>query len=658
MRRFQWGVVCGAFVLTACTPVLEEVEIGSRTTPVLMVNGLPFRDLNRNGTLDRYEDWRLSVEARADDLLARMTLAEKAGTMVHASLPGLDGELGGILNATQYDLDTIRGWVLERHITSAITFLATDAISLAEQNNTLQEIAEHGRLGIPLTISTNPRNHFQVQHGTSVRSVGFSLWPETTGFGAIGDADLVRRFAQIARSEYRATGLHMALSPMADLATEPRWGRINGTFGEDPHAVRALVEAYVEGFQGGRDGLTQDGVASVVKHWVGYGAAAEQGFDGHSPYGRYAAFPGGAFDQHIVPFEGAFQVNVAGVMPAYIIPRDLVHAGRAVEQVAAGFNPYLLTDLLRRRYGFDGVIVSDWGIMSDCPRECMEGVEPGEPWVIGTPWGMEEASVLERYVRGVEAGLDQIGGSHEPKILLEAVERGLLSEARLNASVKRILRDKFRQGLFENPFVNPAQAEAVLGNPETHAEALAAQRRSVVLLKNERGVLPLAQGTRKVFVHGIDPEAVRAKGFVVASDVADAELAIVRLESPREMLHPRHLFGLFMHEGNLAFAPGQEGFDLVAGLAARGIPVLASVTMTRPAVLTELLPHVDGLFADFGVSHEALLEVMLGQAEPEGRLPFELASSMAAVIAQKPDVPHDSDNPLFPIGFGLRYGED
>jgi len=218
------------------------------------------------------------------------------------------------------------------------------------------------------------------------------------------------------------------------------------------------------------------------------------------------------------------------------------------------------------------------------------------------------------------------------------------------------LRDKFRQGLFDNPFVDPVQAEEILGNPDTHAQALAAQRRSLVLLKNDRGALPLAQTSRKVFVHGIDAELVRGKGFDVVADAEDAELAIVRLESPRELLHPRYLFGLFMHEGSLAFAPGQEPFDLVAGLAARGVPVLASVTMTRPAVLTELMPHVEGLFADFGVSDEALLEVMLGQAEPEGRLPFELASSMEAVIAQKPDLPHDSDKPLFPIGFGLRYG--
>jgi len=660
MRQFHFGAALGvlALALVACgtqqPPV--QVELGTRAAPLLTVDGLQFRDLNRNGALDAYEDWRLSPDARADDLVARMTLAEKAGAMVHSSLPGLDGEHGGIINATIYNLDVIGGWIRDKHINSAITRLATTPAALAEQNNGLQEIAESTRLGIPLTVSTDPRNHFQVQHGTSVRANGFSMWPEATGFGAIGDADLVRRFAQTARREYRATGIHMALSPMADLASEPRWGRVNGTFGEDPQMVKSLVEAYVEGFQGGRDGLTQDGVVSVVKHWVGYGAAADEGFDGHNAYGRYSAFPGNAFDQHVVPFEGAFAVKVGGVMPTYTILRDLVHEGHAVEQIAGGFNRYLLQDLLRGRHGFDGVIVSDWGIMSDCPRECVEGSDPGEPWVIGTPWGMEDATVLERHVRGVEAGLDQIGGSNEPEFLIEAVERGLLSEARLDVSVKRILRDKFRQGLFENPFVDPAQAEVILGQPETHAEALAAQRRSLVLLKNDRGALPLAATSRKVFVHGIDADVVRGKGFHVVDDAGEAELAIVRLESPREMLHPRHLFGLFLHEGSVAFAPGQEGFDVVAGLAARGVPVLASVTMTRPAVVTELLPHVDGLFADFGVSHEALLDVMLGQAEPEGRLPFELASSMQAVAAQKPDLPHDSDNPLFPIGFGLGYG--
>jgi len=642
--------------LAACgTQQPAQVELGTRAAPLLAVDGLQFRDLNRNGALEPYEDWRLPPDARADDLVSRMTLAEKAGAMVHSSLPGLDGEHGGIINATVYNLDVIGEWIRDRHINSAITRLATTPAALAEQNNTLQEIAETTRLGIPLTISTDPRNHFQVQHGTSVRANGFSLWPEATGFGAIGDADLVRRFAQIARREYRATGIHMALSPMADLATEPRWGRVNGTFGEDPQLVKSLVQAYVEGFQGGPDGLAQDGVVSVVKHWVGYGAAADEGFDGHNAYGRYSAFPGNAFDRHLVPFEGAFAVKVGGVMPTYTILRDLVHEGHAVEQVAGGFNRYLLQDLLRGRYGFDGVIVSDWGIMSDCPRECVEGSEPGEPWVIGTPWGMESATPLERHVRGIEVGLDQIGGSHEPGILIEAVERGLLTEARLDESVKRILRDKFRQGLFENPFVDPEATNALFSNPQTHAEALAAQQRSLVLLKNE-GVLPLGTSGLKVYVHGIDADIARSKGLNVVTDAGEAELAIVRLNSPRELLHPRHLFGLMLHEGNLAFAPGQDEFDMVADLAARNIPVLASVTLTRPAVLTELLPHVSGLFADFGISHEALLDVVLGSASPQGRLPFELPSSMDAVRAQLPDVPHDSENPLFPIRFGLGYG--
>lgn len=634
-----------------------QPQLGTRAVPRLEVEGLQFRDLNRNGRLDAYEDWRLPAERRADDLVARMELAEKAGTMMFGSLPAIGGDFSGG-EATRYDLDKARVLLLERHISSAITRLAVSPATLAEQHNALQELAEQGRLGIPLTIATDPRNHFQFTAGASVQASGFSVWPETTGLAAIGDAATVRRFADIARREYRAVGIHMALSPMADLATEPRWPRINGTFGEDAQLARRLVGAYVEGFQGGREGAGSDGVASVVKHWVGYGAAAEQGFDSHNPYGRYAAFPGGNFAQHIVPFEDAFAAQVAGVMPTYSILRDLEHEGHTLEQVGGGFNRWLLTDLLRNRHGFAGIVLSDWLITADCPRECLEGSEPGQPWVLGMPWGMEQASKLERYVRGVEAGLDQFGGSEEPEFLVEAVRQGLLTEQRLDQSVRRILVQKFRQGLFENPFVDPERAESVLGDPASRAAALDAQRRSLVLLKNQDGILPLsATPPRKVFLHGIAAEVATAKGLAVVEDPLQADLAIVRLHTPFQRLHPGHMFGVLQHEGDLDFGPGEEQFDLVSRLAAQGVPVVATVYLDRPAVLASILPKTSALLGDFGVSDEALLDVVVGAATPEGRLPFELPSSMEAVRTQKPDLPHDSTDPLFPFGFGLSYGE-
>jgi len=635
------------FSLKLSAAVADQPKLGSRQIPILTVDGLKFRDLNRNNQLDPYEDWRLSPADRTADLVSRMSLAEKAGTMMHGWLSAAgDG----------YDLNKARWLILEKHITSGITWLTAGPACFARQNNALQEVAEHTHLGIPVTVSTDPRSLFREKEGADKKSPELSMWPAAAGFGAIGDPDAVRLFADISRREYRAVGIHMGLSPMADLASEPRWGRISGTFGEDPEQVRELVQAYAEGLQGCPDGLARDGVISVVKHWAGHGAAAEKGFDGHLAYGRWSAFPGAAFEQHLIPYEGAFAAKVSGVMPSYTILRDLVHDGHVMEPVGGAFNQYLLTDLLRGRYGFSGLILSDWGVMEDCPDDCMNGTNGG---LVGMPWGMEKATKLERYVKAVQAGIDQLGGAEQPEYLIEAVERGLLSEERLAASARRVLLLKFQLGLFENPYVSPQDAETVVNSPASHAAALSAQHRSLVLIKNENSRLPLRQDLTpgkpiRVYLKGFDAAAAEARGLIVVTDASEADLAIVRLQTPREYPYPN---SKSFPEGNLAFAPGQPDFDAVVSLAANGLPVIASVHLERPAVLTALLPHVQGLFGDFGITDSALLDVILGKAEPEGRLPFELPSSMAAVEAQKPDLPHDSENPLFPIRFGLRYAK-
>jgi len=626
--------------------VADQPKLSSRQIPEITVDGLRFRDLNRNAQLDAYEDWRLSPEDRTADLISRMSLAEKVGTMMHGWLSAAED---------RYDLSKAKQLILENHITSGITWLTTDPAHFARENNSLQEIAEHTRLGIPVTISTDPRNLFRKRPRADQNALEGTVWPEPPGLGAIGDPEAVRLFAAISRREYRAVGIHMALSPMADLATEPRWGRISGTFGEYPEQVGNLVRAYVEGFQGGTDGLARDGVISVVKHWVGHGAS-EKGFDGHFAYGRWSSFSGGAFEQHIIPYEGAFVANVSGVMPSYTILRDLTHDGHIMEPVGGAFNRYLLTDLLRGRYGFDGLILSDWGIIENCPCDCMDGTNGG---LVGMPWGMEKATKLERYVKAVQAGVDQFGGAEDPRYLIEAVECGLLAEEQIDASARRVLLLKFWLGLFENPYASPQEAEAIVGNPASHAAALNTQHRSLVLLKNEKSLLPLpknrtSEKLRRVYLRGIDAAAAEAHGLTVATNPSEAEFAIVRLQTPREYLYPN---SKFFPEGNLAFAPGQPDFDAVVSLAVSGLPVIACVHLERPAVLTALLPHVRGLFGDFGVTDAALLDVVLGEAEPEGRLPFELPSSMAAVEAQKPDLPHDSESPLFPIRFGLRYAE-
>lgn len=286
-----------------------QPSLGTRGVPTVEQDGRRFRDLNRNGTLDPYEDWRLTPDARARDLVRRMTLEEKAGTMMHGTARSV-GPMGGAGVGTGYDTAASRALIDGAKVTSMITRLGGDPASLATENDALQEIAERTRFGIPVTISTDPRHHFQYVLGASVTAGQFSQWPEPLGFAALGDTGLVRRFGDVARQEYRAVGIHMALSPQADLATEPRWSRINGTFGEDAELAGALVRAYVEGFQHGTAGVDRVGVATVVKHWVGYGAA-KRGYDSHNAYGRVATFPGQNLAYHVRPFLGAFSMRTS-----------------------------------------------------------------------------------------------------------------------------------------------------------------------------------------------------------------------------------------------------------------------------------------------------------------------------------------------------------
>src|SRR5436190_19231073 len=408
--------------------------------PVLQKDGLQFKDLNRNGVVDPYEDWRLSPEQRARDLVARMTLEEKAGTMMHGTVRAVGGPMAAAGMGGQYDTASARALIDSAKVTNLITRLNADPRTLAAANNVLQAIAERTRLGIPLTISTDPRNHFQYLPGVSSQTT-FSQWPEALGVGAIDDTALTRRFGDIARQEYRAVGIHMALSPQADLATEPRWPRVAGTFGEDAARAERLVRAYVAGFQHGAKGLDTGSVVAVVKHWVGYGAAKD-GWDSHTYYGRFASFTGPNLDYHIRPFVGAFAAQVGGVMPTYSILQGATWNGQRIEQVGAGYNRQLLTDILRGAYGFRGIVLTDWAITSECGDRCIKGAPAGErPSFadVGMPWGVENLTLRGRFVKAVDAGVDEFGGTERADVLVEAVRKGDLTEARVDSSVLRIL---------------------------------------------------------------------------------------------------------------------------------------------------------------------------------------------------------------------------
>ncbi len=632
-----------------------QPSLGVRTTTIIEVDGKRFKDLNRNSKLDPYEDWRMSPEERADDLIGLMTTEEKAGLMMHGSAPSF-GPNANLGFGKAYDLERAGHMIRDMKVVTFITRLNDEASKLASQNNALQDVAEGGRLGIPVTISTDPRSHFQFVQGASNASVGFSQWPETLGLAAIGDPALTRSFADTARQEYRAVGIHEALSPQIDLATEPRWARSFGTFGEDAQLSKAMAEAYVAGFQDGEDGIKAGSVIAVAKHWVGYGAA-KNGWDSHSAYGQHADFSGGNFDEHLIPFEGAFKAKVAGIMPTYSILDNVVIDGKPVEPVGAGFSKELLTDLLRGRYKFDGVILSDWLITNDCKDGCLEGEAPGvTPTVnddtFGMPWGVEGLSKVDRFVKAIDAGIDQFGGVINSDLIVQAVKENKISEERLDRSAKRILVQKFQQGLFEDPYVDPDKAASIVGNRSFISQATAAQARSTVLLENHDHLLPL-KDRKRIFLVNVNPDVAKARGYDVVSTPEKADVALVRMTTPFEQPHKNYFFGARQQEGDLGFRPDNSELESFEQ-AAKVVPTIATIYITRAAVIPELKEKASALLANFGISDEALFDVLEGKIKPEGKLPLELPSSMQAVNAQKSDVPHDTLQPLYPIHFGLN----
>ena len=619
------------------------------------MDGIKFRDLNRDGKLEPFEDWRLTPQQRADDLVGRLSLEEKAGLMMHASAPAVGNAAIG--RGAEYDLAKTSDFILGKKVATFLTRLDGPASGLATQNNLLQEQAEKNRFAIPLTISTDPRNVFNATIGASNEAGSFSQWPSMPGLAAINSPALTRKFGDIARQEYLAVGIQMALSPQADLATDPRWPRIDGTFGEDPQVAKAMVEAYITGFQNGKTGLHPGSVLAVVKHWVGYGAMKD-GLDSHNSYSRHAIFPGKAFEQHLIPFEGAFAAKVAGVMPTYAILDGVTVNGKPLEPVAAGFNKQLLTSLLRDRYHFQGVVVSDWSITENCKNECIDGAAAGvqpsiKPGEFGMSWGVENLTVAQRYAKALDAGIDQFGGVSDSGIIVNLVRQGLVPETRIDLSARRLLVQKFEQGLFENPYVDAAVADATVGKASFKQAALEAQEHSMVLLTNRKAILPQLTA-RKVFLSGVDPKAATSAGLTVVSTAAEADFAIVRLSAPFQQLHPGYFFGSRQHEGDLDFKADDPQFMLFENTA-KEVPTVAAIYLDRPAILTTIVTDAAAVLVNFGTSDEALLAVITGKARPEGKLPFELPRAMDAVRAQKPDVPHDSTSPLFPIFAGLSY---
>ena len=481
-----------------------QTVVIARSAPLLKIGGYTFKDLNRNGVLDKYEDWRLPIEQRVADLVSKMTLEEKAGLMFHASIQGATGPNGEVLetigvfggggrgssapqptgiarairgatnpyNVESVDAAPVRELILKRGVRWAVIRPGNETPEVtAKFINNLQEIAEGSRLGIPMTPSDNPRNGIRRSFmgvemaGESSRpnaKPAISQWPGQLGLAAIGDVAAVREYASIAAQEMRAMGLRVILCPQADVATEPRWNRISGTFGEDADLVAKLVTAYVEGFQGKK--LGPESVLTVTKHFPGDGPVME-GNDPHNAYGKWTIYPANQFEYHLIPWKAAIQAGTGAVMGGYMIP-----VGK--DTVGANFSKAIATDLLRGQLHFQGVMITDT--------------------LRSMPWGVEHLSQKERHKTMVLAGVDQILSENDPKYVIECVREGSIPAARIDVSARRILTAMFELGLFENPYVDPEKAKQVVGKEEFVAAGLRAQVRSVVLLKNASQVLPVS----------------------------------------------------------------------------------------------------------------------------------------------------------------------
>ncbi len=653
-------------LLAQTQPVLVAMK-----TPTLRVGKLSFKDLNKNNKLDKYEDWRLPVGARIKDLVSQMTLEEKVGFMlISTTRMGGDqvfnnGVQGGggprpkitegfneedlVQNTnmfTRKPLDapnmsaagTTKG-VSQFHLRHFILRASASPEIMAKWSNNLQELCESTRLGIPAIVASNPRNHVTTDAsvGLSVGLTAFSKWPGELGLAAMRDFDLTRKFAETAAAEWRSVGLRKGYMYMADLATEPRWGRVEGTFGEDADLASKMITQIVLGFQGNK--LSNTSVAMTTKHFPGGGPQVD-GQDSHFDWGKFAHYPGGMFDYHVKPFKAAIAAGTSAIMPYYSAPK-----GKEFEEVGFSYNKAMIGDLLQGKLGFQGIINSDTG-----PIEMM-------------PWGVEKLSIQERYQKALTAGVDIFSGAADPTTLIDVVKKGLVSEARIDQSVSKLLKEKFELGLFENPYVNVEEAVKTVGNKEAVAAADLALRKSIVLLRNDEKRLPLPKKTKVYFETYFQSgrnagEAIKVSkpeypGLEFVSTKEEADVVLLWLVPTAG--------GLFSSQGSkidLNLSKNRIDVNHVNEVL-NAKPTVLAINYTNPWVIEEIdKGKATSIIATFGTTQEALLDIVTGAYKPTGKMPFTTPLNQAAVEANKSDVPGHMEGAgygLFAFGHGLTY---
>lgn len=690
--------------------------------------GFAFKDLNRNGVLDPYEDWRLADTVRAGDLASKLPVEKIAGLMLYSMHQAVPTDSVGFWSSTYNGMTLDASGLphsaisdrqkqfLEKDNLRAVLVVRVESPGIAaEWNNGLQRYAEGLDFGIPVNISSDPRHETRAWAEFNAGAGGrISLWPTSIGLAATFDPGLVRGFGEIASREYRAMGISTALSPQIDIATEPRWSRFGGTFGEDPALSADMARAYIDGFQTSSgeeeisDGWGFGSVNCMVKHWPG-GGSEEGGRDAHYSFGKFCVYPDSNFSDHLIPFlDGAFKLDgktasASAVMPYYTISYGIDPSG---QNRGNGFSSYIVNDLLRRKYGYDGVVCTDWGVTHDC-------VDMEES--SGKCWGVEKLSEAERHYEALKAGVDQFGGNNVIEPLMAAYgmwerEFGAASaRERFESSARRLLLNMFRLGLFENPYTDPSAAEKTVGCAEFTAAGLEAQRKSVVMLKNSvtpsgKRALPV-KGKKRVYIpktsetEHLDLQVV-AKYFEVVPTAGEADFALVMIGEPEGgqgySLEDRAGGGngyvpISLQYGEYTASMAREhsiaGGDPLENFTDRsyrgksvtssnsgdaevvrdtkrelgGRPVVTVVHASRPFVPGEIEPFSDALLISFGVQYSAVLDIVGGRAEPSAMLPMQLPADMAAVEMQSEDsygdmeCYRDSDGNVYDFAFGLGW---
>jgi beta-glucosidase len=659
-----------------------------------------------------------------------LSLEDIAGLMLyssHQSIPGSSRGFGSSnyngkpfpeSGAVASDLSDEQKKFLEddhlRHV--LITQVETPAIA-AKWNNNAQAYAEGIGLGIPVNTSSDPRHGSDSYAEFNAGAGGtISMWPGTLGIAASFDPALMQQFGEIASKEYRALGIATALSPQIDLATEPRWSRFDGTMGEDPDLTTDLARAYVDGFQSTNGGdWGYESVNAMVKHWPG-GGPEEGGRDGHFGYGAYAVYPGKNIKDHIQPFtQGVFKLEGPTKMASAVMPYYTISTGEG-EAVGNGFNKYLITDVLRGEYGYDGVLCTDWGITRD-----VSAVDKFE----GKSWGVETMTEAERHYKAIEAGMDQFGGNNAMGPVLEAFRMGVAEHGeeymrqRFEVSAVRLLKNIFRVGLFENPYLDVIETVKIVGNPEYMQTGYEAQLRSVVMLKNQQNTLPL-KDKQKVYVpqryiapstnwwgvvtpekteHPFNMEVI-AKYYDVVEKPDEADFALVGIKSPdggvgydradfekggngyvpislqyetytatdaRETSlaggSPLEDFTNRSYKGKTVTTNNATDMTLVneTKAAMGNKPVIVIVHVSKPMVFSEIEANASVILVHMGVQDQALMDIISGKEEPSALLPFQMPANMNTVETQLEDVPRDikpyvdSLGNAYDFAFGMNW---